>query len=124
MCFALFTFFRALRSLKSEKLISSKRRDLIECRDFDNESAGRRKLWLPRLGGTAVDNRTSAIRIAAVHSDALVAVSDSLDASSAEVHIVILIEASASRAFLAFEIDGAKRAPGSSSRRTNDEKIY
>ena len=106
----------------------SKRRCVIECRDFDRdfdkESAGRRKLWLPRLGGTAVDNRISAIRIAAVHRDALVAESDSLDASSAEFHIVSRVQASASRAFLAFEIDGTIRAPGFSSRRTNDEKIY
>jgi hypothetical protein len=108
--------------------MSPKRRCVIECRDFDrdcdNESAGRRKLSLPRLGGTAVDNRISARRIAAVHRNALLAESDSLDASSSEFHIVSRVEVSASRAFLAFETGGTKHAPGSSSRRTNDEKIY
>jgi hypothetical protein len=59
-----------------------------------------------------------------VHRDALVAESDSLDASSSEFHIGSRVKASASRAVLAFEIDGAKRAPGSSSRRTIREKIY
>jgi hypothetical protein len=128
MCFAQSTFFRALRSPKSEKLKSPKRRCVIVCRDFDrdfdNESARRRKLWLPPVGGAAVDNRISARRIAAVHRDALVAESDSLDASSSEFHIVSRAKASALRAFLAFEIDGTKRAPGFSSRRTIDEKIY
>jgi hypothetical protein len=109
-------------------MLSPKRRCVTVCRDFDRgfdkESAGRHKLWLPRSRGTAVDNRISAIRIAAVHRDAPLAESDSLDASFAEFHIVSRVEASASRALLAFESDGTTHAPGSSSRRTNDEKIY
>jgi len=128
MCFALFTFFQAVRSPTSQKFMSPKRRCVIECRDldrdFDNESAGRRNLRLPSLGSTAVDNRISAGRIAVVHRDALVAESDSLDASPSEFHILSRVEVSTSRAFLAFEIDGTKRAPGFSSRRTIDEKIY
>jgi hypothetical protein len=128
MCFAQSTFFRAVRSPKSQQLLSPKRRCVIECRDFDrdfdNESAGRRKLWPPRVGGAAVDHRISARRIAAVHRDALVAESDSRDASSAEFHVVSPIEVSASHTFLSFEIDGTKLAPSSSSRRTIDEKIY
>ena len=59
-----------------------------------------------------------------MHRDALLAESDSLDASSSEFHIVSRVEASASHTFLTFEIDGTKRAPGSSSRRMIDEKIY
>jgi hypothetical protein len=128
MCFAQSTFFRALRDPKKKKLVAPKRRCVIMCRDFDrdfdNESAGRRKLWLPPVRGAAVDNRISARRIAVVHHDALVAESDSLDASSSEFHIVSRVEGSASHAFLAFEIDGTKRAPSSSFRRTTDEKIY
>ncbi len=68
-------------------------------RDFDNESAGHREVLFPSFP-------------------------DPLDASFSEFHIQSLVEASASRAFSAFKIDGTKRAPSSSSRRTNDEKIY
>jgi len=68
-------------------------------RDFDNESAGRREACLTSFP-------------------------DPLDASSAEFHIASLVEASASCVFRACKIDGTRRAPVSSSRRTNDEEIY
>jgi hypothetical protein len=68
-------------------------------RDFDNESAGRREVLFP-------------------------SVPNPLDASSSEFNIVSLVEASASRMFRAFNIDGTRRAPSFSSRSTRDEEIY
>ncbi len=68
-------------------------------RDFDNGSAGRREVLFPRFPNPP-------------------------DVSSSEFDIVSLVEASASRVFRAFKIDGIKSAPGFSSRSTRDEEIY
>jgi hypothetical protein len=98
-----------------------KRRRVTARRDFDNESAGRREVVAIFKNRNFVPTGASNPRQAHKEkgSQALLAESDLLDAAFAEFHILILAEAWASSASLAFKIDGTTLASSSSSRRIN-----